>query len=70
MLRLTIEEVDGDSSVIIHAETMKELIDEKLPEWIPRLEDDLPFMKTTKRFQKDPEAEEAKERASGWWYDS
>jgi|TARA_R110000803_G_scaffold66770_1_gene128340 hypothetical protein len=48
---------------------MKELIDEKLPNWLPSIEDDLPFLKKTKRFKRDQEGEEAKERESGWYYD-
>ena len=69
MISLTIKHSDGDKSIQLVAETMKELIDEKLPLFLPRLSNDLPLLKKTTRFQLNPETEEAKERASGWYYD-
>lgn len=36
MITLTIKHSDGDRKIIIGAENMKELIDIKLPQWIPR----------------------------------
>ena len=69
MIHATIKHSDGDREINISAETMKELIDVKLPNWTPMLKDDLPMLKQTKRFKRDPKGEEKKERASGWYYD-
>ena len=69
MLKLTIENEDGTRCLTIGAENMRELIDVKLPAWTPKLAEDLPLFQQTKRFKADPEGEEAKERASGWYYD-
>ena len=69
MIFLSIKHEDGEREIMLHAKNMKELIDEKLPNWLPSIEDDLPFLKTTKRFKADPKGEEAKERESGWYYD-
>jgi len=69
MIELTIKHSEDDREITLGAETMKELIDEKLPKWLPKLEDDLSLLKRTKRFKADPVGEEKKERESGWWYD-
>lgn len=69
MIFLSIKHEDGEREIMLHAKNMKELIDEKLPNWLPSIEDDLPFLKKTKRFKRDQEGEEAKERESGWYYD-
>ena len=69
MLKLTITNEDGTRELNIGAETMKELIDVKLPSWLPKLSEDLPLLKQTKRFKADPEGEEKAERESGWYYD-
>ena len=70
MLILRIENTeDKDKSLQVVADNMKDLIDVKLPNWLPKLEDDLPLLKQTKRFKKNPEKEEQKERESGWYYD-
>ena len=69
MIFLSIKNEEGDREIILHAENMKELIDEKLPMWLPSIKDDLPFLKKTKRFEKDPKAEEQIEVDSGWYYD-
>lgn len=68
-IKLHITHVDGEYELMLGAVNMKELIDVKLPEWIPTLEASLPLFKTTKRFKKDPVGEEKKERESGWYYD-
>ena len=70
MIKMTIINDAGDSEIALQAETMKELIDEKLPLWLPTLKDDLPLLKRTKRFIANPEMEEAAERESGWYYDA
>ena len=69
MIDLIIKSDEAEKMITLHAKTMKELIDEKLPKWLPSIEEDLPLLKRTKRFKKDPEGEEAKERESGWYYD-
>lgn len=69
MIYAKIKHENGDKSIVIHAESMKHLIDVKLPQWVPRLADDLPLLQKTKRFKRDPEGEERKERESGWYYD-
>jgi len=69
MLYVTIEHDSGDKSMVIHAKNMHELIHKTLPKEAPRLADDLPLLQQTKRFKRDPEGEEQKERDSGWYYD-
>jgi hypothetical protein len=69
MIHMTIKNDKGDREITLSAKNMKELIDNKLPLWLPRLEDDLPLLKQTKRFKANPEKEEARERKSGWYYD-
>jgi len=69
MITLEITHDSDDRTVKIQAETMREIVDVKLPRWLPKLEEDLPFLKQTKRFKDDPEGEEKKERESGWYYD-
>jgi len=66
---MTIEHSDGDRKICISADSMKELIDEKLPVWVPKLEEELPIFKETSRFKANPEREERIERESGWYYD-
>ena len=68
MIRLSITDDDG-RELMIGAHNMRELIDEKLPAWLPLLEEDLTLLRKTKRFRADPEGEEAKERGCGWYYD-
>ena len=68
-LVLNIKHKDGEREINIHAESMSELIDVKLPKWLPSLKEDLPVLKTLKRFKKDPKGEEQKERDSGSYYD-
>ncbi len=70
MIQLSITHSDGDREITLTAKTMKELIVEKLPSWLPKLKEDLPLLKQTKRFKKDPIGEEKKERESGWYYDT
>ena len=71
MLKLQIT-IDGDPNygLNLSAENMKELIDVKLPAWIPTLEEDLPALMHTKRFKSDPVKAEKEERESGWYYDA
>jgi len=69
MLKLTIEHEGEDRKLIVYANTMEVLIDNVLPPWLPKLEEDLPSLRTTHRFRKDPTGEEKKERKSGWYYD-
>lgn len=66
---MEIRHVDGDRKIVLSASSMKELIDDKLPVWLPKLEEDLPLLKQTKRFKSNPEKEEEDERSSGWYYD-
>jgi hypothetical protein len=66
---MEITHVDGDRKIVLGAKDMKELIDDKLPMWLPKLEEDLPSLKNTNRFKKNPEKEELEERESGWYYD-
>ena len=67
-LVLNIKHSDGGHEINIHARDMKELIDVKLPKWLPNLEKDLELLRETKRFKKDPIGEEQKELESGWYY--
>jgi hypothetical protein len=69
MITLTIEHSDGDRTIKISAETMKELIDVKLPKWLPKLKEDLPLIKKTKRYKLYGKVVEKVERESGWYYD-
>ena len=47
---------------------MNELIDKKLPEWLPTMKD-LKFMQDNlERFKNDFEGETKKELDSGWYY--
>lgn len=72
-IKMVISHVDGDREIFLVAKDMKELIDVKIPEYlptyVPKIEDDLTMLKLTERFKKDPEGEEKKERESGWYYD-
>lgn len=58
MITLRIEHEDGDRVINLGANTMRELIDEKLPRYLPKLKDDLPLLKTTKRFKENPKEAE------------
>jgi len=69
MIYATIEHSDGDRTMVIYAENMKELIDVKLPQEAPKLADDIRLLKTTKRLKADPSGAEKQERESGWYYD-
>jgi hypothetical protein len=69
MLTLTIEHSDGSRSITIHAETMKELIDSKLPEWLPKYEKDLSLLKKTKGYKLYKNSFLESEKKSGWYYD-
>lgn len=67
MIKLTIANESGEKEIIIHAETMNELIDEKLPTWLPNIEDDLSFLRVKK--PKDwVDKWEERERSTGWYY--
>lgn len=68
MITLIIKHDDGEREIFLKAKNMRELIDEKLPEWLPNLIAELPLLRQTQRFQKDPSGEENKERKSGWYY--
>ena len=70
MITMTIKHSDGDREINISANTMKELVDDKLPDWLPKLKDDIRMLKMTKRFKRNPKREEALERKSGWYYDA
>ena len=68
MIYLRIWHEDGDSEIALHANTMNELIDEKLPNWLPTIKD-LEFMqKNLQRFRDDFDGETKKELDSGWYY--
>lgn len=68
MIRLKIWDDEGDSELQLSANTMNELIDEKLPNWLPTMKD-LEFMqKNLERFKKDFDGETKKELDSGWYY--
>jgi hypothetical protein len=68
MIRLKIWHEEGESELHLHAENMNELIDVKLPEWLPTMKD-LTFMQeNTARFKKDFDGETKKELDSGWYY--
>jgi|TARA_R110000765_G_scaffold50736_1_gene102940 hypothetical protein len=69
MIHLTITHGSDSRIISLSAENMAELIDDKLPKWLPRLDEDLPMLKKTKRFKADPKGEEQKEIDSGWYYD-
>jgi hypothetical protein len=69
MIYATIKHSKNNREINISAKNMKELIDKKIPAWIPMLENDLPLLKQTERFKKSPGKEEANERKSGWYYD-
>lgn len=70
MIKLNITDLDdSDREIILHGKDMKELIDKLMNGWVPCLEEDLPILQKTKRFQKDSKGEEEKERNSGWYYD-
>jgi hypothetical protein len=69
MLQLTIKNEEGDRELRVSGENMKELIDEKLPMWLPKFEEDMRLIRQTKRYKGDPEGVEKQERESGWYYD-
>ena len=69
MLTLNIKHSDGVRELNISAETMKELIDIKLPSWVSKLKEDLPSIKKTKRYKANPKKVLKEERESGWYYD-
>lgn len=68
MIKLKIWDEDNDSEINLTANTMNELIDKKLPEWLPTMKD-LKFMQDNlERFKNDFEGETKKELDSGWYY--
>lgn len=68
MINLKIWDEDNDSEINLTANTMNELIDKKLPEWLPTMKD-LKFMQDNlERFKNDFEGETKKELESGWYY--
>lgn len=68
MIQLTITQLGEQREITIFAKTMKELIDDKLPKWLPVFERDIQYLRQTQRFRDDPNAEK-NERDSGWYYD-
>ncbi len=69
MITLTIEHSDGDRKIVFSAENMKELIDIKLPEWIPHWEKDQHLLKQTRRYKTYGKSFVESEKKSGWYYD-
>lgn len=69
MIELTIKHTTQDKQITIYAETMNQLIDEKLPEWIPNFEDDLVWLKRTREYKKRKDAFLEEEKNSGWYYE-
>ena len=68
MLTLTIKHSDGDREIQLVAENMNELIDVKLPKWLPIETEDMPLIRKTKRYKPDPVGVEKAEIESGWYY--
>lgn len=68
MITMTIAHENGDREISLSANTMRELVDEKLPKYLPNLIEELPLLKQTSRFKKNPVREEELERESGWYY--
>lgn len=68
MIKLRIWDEDNDSEILLSANNMNELIDEKLPDWLPTMKD-LKFMQDNlQRFKEDFDGETKKELESGWYY--
>lgn len=68
MIKLRIWDEDNNSEIMLSANNMNELIDEKLPDWLPTMKD-LKFMQDNlERFKNDFEGETKKELESGWYY--
>lgn len=66
---LNIFHIDGYRRITLSASNMSEL-KEKLENWWPKLAKDLPLLKQTQRFKKNPAKEERAERKSGWYIDA
>jgi hypothetical protein len=69
MITLTIKHSDDKREINLSAENMKELIDVKLPQWLPRYEDDLPLLKQCRDYKIYKDVFLTTERNSGWYYD-
>lgn len=69
MITLTIKHSDGTREINLGAETMKELIDVKLPQWLPNYKNDLPLLKQTRDYKIYKNSFLKTERNSGWYYD-
>ncbi len=69
MITLTIKHSDGTREINLGAETMKELIDVKLPQWLPNYKNDLPLLKQTRDYKIYKNSFLKTERKSGWYYD-
>lgn len=69
MITLTIKHSDGQREINLGAETMKELIDVKLPQWLPKYENDLPLLKKGRDYKTYGKTFLKVERNSGWYYD-
>lgn len=68
MIKLKIWNEEDNYEINLHADNMNELIDKKLPQWLPTMKD-LKFMQDNlQRFKKDFEGETKKELDSGWYY--
>jgi hypothetical protein len=69
MITLTIKHSDGQREINLGAETMKELIDIKLPQWLPKYDNDLPLLKQCRDYKTYGQTFLKTERNSGWYYD-
>lgn len=69
MITLKITHSDGERVITLGAETMKELIDEKLPAWLPKFKNEEEWLKKTKGFKIYGKSFLAAEKKSGWYYD-
>ena len=69
MIKLTIEHSDGQRKITLGAETMTELIDLKLPKWLPSFKEKESWLRQYKEFKLYGESFLEAEKKSGWYYD-
>ena len=65
---LEIKDLSNDSVILIHAETMNELIDISLPKWLPIFEEEVPLLKKTKAYKIYGKSFLDSEKKRGWYY--
>lgn len=68
MIRLEITHSDGEKHIMLHGDTMREVID-KLDSWIPRFDNELKWLKRTRAYKENGDAFLESEKKSGWYYE-